>query len=187
MKCCLCSILTVCLLLIVTGCHSDPTTPVGSNNTPTVVELTENISLFGELIEHFIREDILRIECISPGLDTYTLSVTLYSSTNICRRALIFTAKMAFTTVPTHSNILLVIPEIITPTDVWHGYSSSVKRLLWQPRACAECHRLLLIPIVYGTRFPKPPGAGMGYYQYGRDLCASAMAIRGWNPLRMAC
>ena len=75
------SLLAVCVLLFAVGCRHHTIQTIPNNDIATVTELTESIPFSGELTQYHVQEDILRIECIAPGLDTYTLSVILYSLT----------------------------------------------------------------------------------------------------------
>ncbi len=82
MKRWLCYVLAIFLLLNAVGCRFVPDRPPSRVVDKTVVDLTEKIPLSGELINSHIHGNLLRVECISPGLDTFALSVALYSLTD---------------------------------------------------------------------------------------------------------
>lgn len=60
------------LILSFTGCHI-------LNSSLSIKEIANQLSLTSELVECYAREDLLRIESICPGLDSYELTVALYS------------------------------------------------------------------------------------------------------------
>lgn len=55
--------------------------PNVDTNKADIVTITDNVNITSELTQCYIQDDLLRIECIQPGLDSYSLSVILYSLT----------------------------------------------------------------------------------------------------------
>lgn len=66
------------ILTCATGCFSSTYT-LSSNANTAVLEVGRQLSLTSELVNCYVKDDLLRIEQIQPGLDAFELTVTLYS------------------------------------------------------------------------------------------------------------
>lgn len=76
----LCGLLAVCITILIAACQ-----PNGSNQPPEsrpagqIVAEQDELSLSAELVNGAVKGNLLRLDCVSPGLDTFNLTVKLYS------------------------------------------------------------------------------------------------------------
>lgn len=74
----LCTLTT--LISVCVACRTTDTEIIDTNtNTIETVTITDYVDITTELAQCYVKSDLLRIECIQPNLDTYSLSVILYS------------------------------------------------------------------------------------------------------------
>lgn len=74
---------TMLFAMFSTACQfqrvDDSKDPSHNAQQPSVIDLAEDVSIDAEFIQTYEKNGILRIECIRPGQDTFSLSVILYS------------------------------------------------------------------------------------------------------------